>query len=168
MPVYEPDKKLIEAVLAGIALPLGFIAGAAFKLVPFKDRVMSKALALAIPMSLRAIASAYPAGARIPLTKHGELTEETKRSVLTRIAAWFVPSEVKDVTKALQDDIVRMTTEGYAEEAWRLEATNGEIVIVVLNTSFLKVTADTAVDAFFNSMEAVKKFKDKLPLVGAK
>jgi hypothetical protein len=168
MDAYEPSSDLTKAVLASIAAPLPFVLGMAFKAVPFKERMMGSVLALAVPMSLRAIASTQLAGGRVVLTKHGELTEETKRSILSRIAAWFVPSEVKDVTRAIQADVVRMAKEGYAEEAWRLEVADGEVIISVISTSFLKVSADSAVDMFFNSVDALKALKNKVPFMGAK
>lgn len=168
MPTYEPSADLVKAVLAGIALPLPFVVGMAYKAVPFKEKVMSATLGVAIPTSLRAIASMQSSGTRIQLTKQGELTEETKRSILSRIADWFVPSEVKDVSSALQADITRMAEEEYAEESWRLEHSGGEVFIVITNTSFLRVSTDTVVDTFFNSLDGLRVLKDKLPFLGAK
>ncbi len=140
----------------------------AAKVVPGKQAGVSMALQYAVPMALRAIASTQSAGATVALTESGELTEETKRGILARIAGWFIPSEVKDVTKGLQADIIRLGFENFGEDAWKLEVRGGEIVLIVLNTSFLKVSADTAVDVFFNSLEQVRYLKDKLPLVGKK
>ena len=119
-------------------------------------------------MSLRSIAVTQDAGASIALTKHGELTEETKRGMLRRIATWFVPNEVKDITAALQQDVIRLGHSGFGEDAWRLEVRGEEIVLVVLNTSFLKVSADTVADAFMDSFDKLKAFKEKLPLLGGK
>lgn len=165
---YEADPKLTQAVLAAIAMPMPFFVGKLYWAVPFKERLMSSFLSLAMPMALRAIASTQPAGERIALTKHGELTEEVKRGLITRIAAWFIPSEVKEVSAMLQSEVVRMAKGGFAEEAWRLEIVGDEIMIHVINTSFLKVTADTAVDMFFNSSDALKALKDRLPFIGGK
>lgn len=163
MSSYEPGPELTKAVLAGILAPLPFVAGMLAKRMPYKEAAVAKALQHVVPTSLRAIASTRGAGARIALTRHGELTEETKQSVVRNIAAWFVPSEVHDVTKALQQDIIRLGRDGFGEEAWKLEATEGEIVLVVIDTSFLKASADTVADLFMDSFERLKDFKNRLP-----
>ncbi len=168
MLTYDPSPELTKAVLAGILAPLPRIAGFVAWAVPGKELVVGSALMVAIPMGLQAIASAYPAGTRIALTRHGELTEETKQGILRRIASWFVPSEVTDVVSALQKDIVRLGHERFGQESWKLEATDGEIVLIVVNTSFLKVSADTVADTLMNSFDKLKGLKDKLPFVGAK
>jgi hypothetical protein len=160
---YEPSPELTKAVLAGILAPLPYVAGVLAKSVPYKETAVGKALQHVVPTSLRAIASTQSAGARLALTRHGELTEEAKQSIVRRIAGWFVPSEVQDVTKALQQDIVRLGRDGFGEDAWTLKAEEGEIVLVVLNTSFLRVSADTVADRFMDSFERLKIFKDKLP-----
>jgi hypothetical protein len=165
---YVPSETLVSSVLAGILAPLPFVAGLAAKAIPGKETAVRLALGHAIPMSLRSIAMTQQAGATVALTKHGELTEETKQSLLRRIAAWFVPDEVKDITAALQQDVLRLARAGFGEDAWRLEARGEEIVLVVLDTSFLKVSADTVAETFMDSFERLKAFKDKLPLIGRK
>src|SRR5262245_11626408 len=132
MSTYEPSPELVKAVLAGITAPLPFAIGLAYKAIPYKERGMSAALSYVVPLSLRAMSSGCATGTRLVLTQHGELTEEVKQSMVRRIAAWLVPSEVKDITAALQRDVVRMAHEGYAEEGWRLEVRGQEIVLVVL------------------------------------
>ncbi|MBP9756989.1 MAG: hypothetical protein KBD06_00130 [Candidatus Pacebacteria bacterium] len=167
MSEYVPSDDLIKAVLAAIAAPLPFVVGMAFKVVPYKEKLMSTALGIAIPMSLRAIAATQKEGARMRITSHGELTDEVKRGMIERIARWFVPNEVRDLTEALQSDVRRMARSVYTESGWNIEVEGDECVIVVTGTSFLKVSADTVADLFFDSVEALKVLRKKLPFVGA-
>ncbi len=167
MEVYEPSENLTKAVLAAIAAPLPFLVGTAFKLVPFKESLMSKALAVVIPMSLRALAATQEVGGRLRITSHGELTDEVKRGLLHRIARWFVPNEVEDLVNELQSEVRRMARATYKEDAWYIEVAAEECVIVVTSTSFLKVSADTVVDVFFDSVEGLKAIRSKLPFVGS-
>ena len=167
METYEPSESLTKAVLAAIAAPMPFFVATAFKLVPFKERFMSAALGIVIPMSLRALAATQGVGTRIRITSHGELTDEVKRSLLQRIARWFVPNEVEDLVNELQSEVRRMARGNYTESGWKIEVTDGECVIEVTSTSFLKVSADTVVDVFFDSVEGLKALKSKLPFVGA-
>lgn len=163
---YEPSDALIKAVLVAIAAPLPFVVGMAFKVVLYKEKLMGAALGVAIPMSLRALAATQNDGTRLRITSHGELTEEVKRGMLDRIARWLVPSEVRDLIEELQSDVRRMARDEYTESGWRIEVESGECVIVVTGTSFLKVSADTVTDLFFDSVEGLKALRSKLPFVG--
>lgn len=167
METYEPSENLTKAVLAAIAAPMPFLVATAFKLVPFKERLMSTALNIVIPMSLRALAATQTVGARVRITSHGELTDEVKRGMLHRIARWFVPNEVEDLVNELQSEVRRMARGNYSESGWRIEVAENECVIVVTSDSFLKVSADTVVDLFFDSVDGLKALKSKLPFVGA-
>ena len=159
---YRPSPELIGAVLKAISMPLPFVASMALWFVPsaLKNFVIGNALSLIVPMSLGAIALTRSGGARVALTTHGELTEEAKKSFVKRVAGWLVPDEVTALTDALHKDIVRLARDGYGTEAWRLEVRENEIVLVVLDTSLIRVTADTVIDIFFDSIGALAHVKD--------
>jgi|GEM_PF-5442039 len=164
MKTYTPDAALTKAVLEAILAPIPFLAGIAIKAIPtsVKEGTISLALAQVVPLSLGSIALTQKEGARIALTKHGELKEDVKAGMVRRIATWFVPNEVKQVTAELQKDVVKMAQGGYATDSWRLEIVSDEVVLVVLNTSLVKHSTDTVVDLFFASNEKLKALKDKI------
>lgn len=66
------------------------------------------------------------------------------------------------MSSELQKDVVRMAESGYATDSWKLEIVEREVVLVVLNTSLIKQSSDTAVDLFFASHESLKALKDRV------
>lgn len=160
---YSASDRLTSAVLAGILSPLPFVVRMAAKALPRKELVVRAALSLAVPTGVRAVAAAHSAGEQIQITRKGSLTPEVQESLFKRIAGWFVPGEMKEMSRALDDEIRDMAQAGFEEHAWKLEHVSGEIVIHVLNTSFLKVTSDTVAETFMNSFEALKSYRDRLP-----
>jgi hypothetical protein len=141
--IYVPSDKFVEVVLAGIMMPLPWYVSGPAKLVPYKEKVIGIALAQIVPLSLRAIAVTQIDGARLVLTSHGELTEEVKQSILKRVVWRLVPNEVVDISSELNKEIIRLATEEFEEEGWQLRVQENEVVLLVIGTSFLKVTADT-------------------------
>ncbi|MBP9668854.1 MAG: hypothetical protein KBE09_01035 [Candidatus Pacebacteria bacterium] len=164
MATYVPSPELTKAVLDAILAPVPYVAGLVFKGIPtrMKESAIAMALAQVVPLSLGSIALTKSEGARIVLTQHGELKEEVQESMLRRIAAWFVPNEVKQVGIELHKDVVRLAAEGYATDSWKLEVTDNEIVLVVINTSLIKQSTDTVTDLFFASHELLRVWKDKI------
>jgi len=160
---YTPSEEFTKAVVAGMLAPLPYLTALAAKAVPGKEYAVSKALAHVVPFSLHAIAATRPIGTRLSLTTHGELTEEAKASMLKRIANFFVPGEVKNVSSELNKEIIRLGKEGFGQEGiWRLEAEDKEIVLVVTGVSYLKESADTAFDLALDSADRLKALKEKI------
>ena len=164
MNVYVPSHEFTKAVLEAMLAPVPYFAGLAIKAVPtsLKEGAISLALSQVVPLSFGSIALTQREGACITLTSHGELKEEVKAGMLRRIAAWFIPDEVKQVTVELQKEVVRLAREGYATDSWRLEVAGEEVVLVVLNTSLIKQSTDTVVDLFFASHEVLRSLKEKI------
>lgn len=157
---YTPSDTLTEAVVAGFIAPMPFIAKGIAKAVPGKEAVVRKALATSVPLSLRAIAATRAAGTTVVLTRHGKLVEEVERGMLTRIAAWFVPDEVRHISNALQNDLQGLGEAGYAEESWRLEMSDRDIILVVLRASVVNETAVTVFETLCASYAALAPYKD--------
>jgi hypothetical protein len=160
--IYVPSEKFVEVVLAGIMMPLPWYVSGPAKLVPYKEKAIGIALAQVLPLSLRAIAVTQSDGARLVLTSHGQLTEEVKQSILKRIVWRLVPNEVVDISSELNKEIIRLATEEFEEEGWQLRGQENEVVLLVFGTSFLKVTADTVMDALFDSFDALKGYKERV------
>jgi hypothetical protein len=163
MPDYNPSPELTKAVLDGIAAPLPFWVRIPLKAIPSsaKEKVVSGSLAHVIPASFATIASALDAGARVALTSHGELTEETKKSLISRIASWLAPDEVQVIRSELNKEVIRLAKEGFGNDAWQLTVQGNEVVHVVHRTSALKETYITVADALFDSFETLKGLKAK-------
>ncbi len=164
MDTYTPSDDAKKAMIAALQSTVPYIAGLAIKAVPdsFKDRGAGFALAHAVPLALGSIAVAHGRDSRIPLTRHGTLTEEAKQGIIKRIALWFVPDELKTLTQAITADIVRLAENGYATDSVRLVIDNKEVVLVVVNASLIRQSADTAVDFFFASSEKLMAVKDAI------
>lgn len=169
MSEYQPSDQLTKAVLESLLMPLPFFLGIAAKAIPGKSTVVQFALRHTVPASLAAIAKTQRSGDTVSITSHGELTEEVKQSMVQRIAQWLMPDEVQVMVSALQADIIRIAQERYAGDGWHLEPRENEVVLVVTDTSVIRVTAETAADIFFRSFEKLQaaqaaimeKFKKK-------
>ena len=164
MQAYIPDPEFVRVVRSEIVSSLPFPARMAVKVIPVtrKDQVVALALAQVIPLAFSAVALSGRSGGRIALTKDGDLTKEVKGGFLKRIAYWFVPSELVEIALALHREVVRVGNERLSCEAWSLEVAEGDVVLLVLDTSRIKETADTVADLFVDSFETLKAFKTKI------
>ena len=154
MNTYAPSDALTKATLNAMVSQLPYLGQIPLKAFSdaTKEKYVSIALAQVVPLSLGSIALTQGKDARIPLTKHGALTDEAKQSFVRRIAWWFVPDEVNAVTSALNEDIARLAENGYATELVRLDVENNEVVLVVLSTSRIRQSVDTVFELFVASL----------------
>ncbi|MFZ2886401.1 MAG: hypothetical protein WA021_01125 [Minisyncoccia bacterium] len=154
---YTPSDELTKAVLAAFVAPIPYVVGVVVRAIPDKAKLwaVSKALEQVVPLSLGSYVLTQRKDARITLTKHGQLKEEVQQSLLKRIASWFVPEEVSAVSLALQKEVTSMANGGYVTDAFHLEMENGEVVLVVRDTSFIRGSADTVIDLLGKSSDSV-------------
>jgi hypothetical protein len=161
---YVPDPQFVTKILTELTSSLPLVARLVVTGVPLglKEPAMRVALSQAIPLSFGAIAMSQDKGSVVPLTSNGALTEKAKESLVKRIAVALVPNEVHAMTDALYAEVARLGAEGYSEASWELKQDGVETVLVVKDTSLLKTSADTVVEAFFDSIAALKAAKSTI------
>ncbi len=160
---YVPDPVFAKAMHKEIVSAIPFLPRQAVKLIPESAREAAVTLALAqvIPLSFGSIALSQVSGATIRLTRSGDLEADVKQSLIRRIALWLAADEASGITFALQHEIVRLATEEFGTDSWRLSIQEEEAVLTVMDTSMLRESADTVMDVFFNSFETLKGITQK-------
>ena len=161
---YVPDPQFVSKILGELTSSLPFVARMAVKGIPLalKEPAIRAALSRAIPLSFDAIAISQVKGSVVPLTRNGHLTEKAKESLVKRIAMALVPNEVHAITEALYEEVARLGAEGYSEASWELRRDGNETVLVVKDTSLLKISTDTVIEVFFDSIAALKATKSTI------